>query len=82
MSHSRCRPVTLVGLSLATLALALLPGITARPVAAVGQWSVFATDLQNPRGLRFGPDGNPTSPKEVQVVSTRPMVSAIRSSLR
>ena len=58
MSQPRCRPLAMVGVSVVTLALILLPGITVPPVAAVGQWSVFATDLQNPRGLRFGPDGN------------------------
>ena len=48
----------MVGESVVTLALIFLLGITVPPVAAAGQWSVFATDLQNPRGLRFGPDGN------------------------
>jgi len=56
MSHTRCRSLAIVGVSVVTLIL--LPGITAHSVAAVGQWSVFASDLQNPRGLRFGPDGN------------------------
>ena len=58
MSQPRCRPLAMVGVPVVTLALILLPGITVPSVAAVGQWSVFATDLQNPRGLRFGPDGN------------------------
>ena len=29
--------------------------------------SVFATGFNNPRGLKFGRDGNPTLPKEVRV---------------
>lgn len=58
MLHSPRRSITLLGASLAAVALTLLPGITSHRVAAVGQWSVFAHDLQNPRGLRFGPDGN------------------------
>jgi len=35
-------------------ALAASPAAAARPVASV---SVFATGLENPRGLKFGPDG-------------------------
>ena len=59
MSQPRCRPLAMVGVSVVTLTLILaLPGVTAHSVAAVGQWSVFASDLENPRGLRFGPDGN------------------------
>jgi hypothetical protein len=58
MSQPRCRPLAMFGVSVVTLTLILFTGISTHAVAAVGQWSVFATDLQNPRGLRFGPDGN------------------------
>jgi len=82
MSHSRCRPVTLVGLSLATLALALLPGITARPVLRSGNGRYSPPTCRTRVVCGLDPTGICTSPKEVRVVSTRPMVSAIRSSLR
>src|ERR1700747_3152166 len=38
----------------------LLPGVFALALApsVLAQISVFATGLNNPRGLRFGPDGN------------------------
>jgi sugar lactone lactonase YvrE len=39
-------------------ALIVAPFLAPETVAAVGQVSVFASGLNNPRGLRFGPDGN------------------------
>jgi hypothetical protein len=38
----------------------LLPGVFALALApsVLAQISVFATGLNNPRGLQFGPDGN------------------------
>jgi hypothetical protein len=36
------------------VALALAPGV----LAQTSNWSVFATGFNNPRGLKFGPDGN------------------------
>lgn len=47
------------GSLLAVLAAALAVAVTtSQSVAAVGQVSVFASGLNNPRGLRFGPDGD------------------------
>lgn len=43
----------------AALGAVIIVGSTAQPpLSAVGQRSVFARGLNNPRGLRFGPDGN------------------------
>jgi hypothetical protein len=58
--ESRCPALAAVSvgilspLLLALPARASPPGSAARPVATV---SVFATGLENPRGLKFGPDG-------------------------
>jgi hypothetical protein len=60
MAFRRTWNVVLAGAMLFVIAFAF--GLTRlAPVAkAAGSasWSVFATGLQNPRGLRFGPDGN------------------------
>lgn len=44
---------------LAVVTASLAVAFTAsHPLSAIGQVSVFASGLNNPRGLRFGPDGN------------------------
>ena len=62
MLHTRLRFLTLLGVA---MLLSLLPPLTASARPAQGQtlapssaqFTVFATGLNNPRGLRFGPDG-------------------------
>src|SRR5437763_8930737 len=63
MLHTRLRFLPLLGV--ATLLILLAPFIAhTASVQADGlthssaQFTVFATGLNNPRGLRFGPDGN------------------------
>jgi hypothetical protein len=39
----------------------LLTGLALAATASAASVTVFATGLNNPRGLEFGPDGNPCS---------------------
>jgi hypothetical protein len=62
MLRTIVRPVTLGGAALILILLALFGGASTHlfaraPTASSTHISVFATGLNNPRGLKFGPDG-------------------------
>src|SRR5579871_5748588 len=57
-TDSMCR-LLIVCLILLATASVMAVGVHAAPdVKALVSWKVFATGLDNPRGLHFGPDGN------------------------
>jgi hypothetical protein len=63
MLRTIVRPVTLGGAALILILLALFAEASTHlfaqaPTASSATISVFATGLNNPRGLKFGPDGN------------------------
>jgi hypothetical protein len=59
MQTKRIHPCGWQPLLIATLLLALATAaIHAQPFALSPNATVFATGLNNPRGLKFGPDGN------------------------
>ena len=63
MRHIHLRFLTLLGVAALLILLApftaRLAPVQARSLAhSSAQFTVFATGLNNPRGLRFGPDGN------------------------
>jgi len=51
-------PLVRNGLLAALTTAMVVASTTAHPLGAAGQFSVFASGLNDPRGLRFGPDGN------------------------
>src|SRR5713101_2925500 len=63
MLHTRLRLLTLIGATMLLILLAPFAATTASVQAhtlghSTAQVTVFATGLNNPRGLTFGPDGN------------------------
>ena len=74
VTHQRRRivAVSLVGAFSALVAIALfaVPAVASRSSAATV--SVFATGLNNPRGLEFGPDGKPARLLRLAVAAMPP----------
>jgi glucose/arabinose dehydrogenase len=57
-SHAKAKPTRHSNVKKPFLLLGFLLGLTASAMAQSANVSVFATGLNNPRGLKFGPDGN------------------------